>query len=147
MDLITGIRKKLQRPYPFKQDLIEIAKMSVLFGLFVTFFLYAFRPFGIDSGPYSLFLICLSYGGVTTFVVFGLNSNLNYLFPDYFCEEKWTVGREILWITINISLIGLANAVLTSYLANISLSLKLILIFQLYTVLLAFSAYSIYNNV
>jgi DNA-binding LytR/AlgR family response regulator len=79
----------------------------------------------------------LSYGGVTTFVVFVLNSNLNYLFSDYFCEEKWTVGREILWTIINISLIGIVNAVLTSYLANISLSLKLILIFQLYTVLLA----------
>ena len=137
MSLIDSITNKLRRPYPFKQGLIEIAKMSLLFGLFVTFFLYAFRPFGIDSGPYNLFLVCLSYGGVTTFVVFVLNSNLNYLFSDYFCEENWTVGREILWTIINISLIGIANAVLTSYLANISLSLKLILIFQLYTVLLA----------
>ena len=137
MSLTESIFDRLKRPYPYKQDLSELVKTSILYGLFVTFFLYIFRPFGIDSGPYNLFLVCLSYGGVTTFVVFVLNSNLNYLFSDYFCEEKWTVGREILWTIINISLIGIANAVLTSYLANISFSLKLILIFQLYTVLLA----------
>lgn len=137
MKLIQAIRNKLQKPYPFKENLNEIIKISVLFGLFVTFFLYVFQPFGIESGPYNLFLICLSYGSVTTFVVLVLNSTLNYSFPSYFKEEKWTVGREIFWSIVNISLIGVANAVLTSFIANIPLGFKLILTFQLYTVLLA----------
>lgn len=135
--MISKLKSKLQRPYPYEQETANIFKMSVVYGLFVAFFLYAFRPFGIESGPYNLLLVCLAYGGVTTAVVLALNTTIGYIFPKHFVEEKWNVGREIFWTIVNISLIGLANAVLTSYLANISFSIKLILYFQLYTVLLA----------
>ncbi len=48
--------------------------------------------------------------GVVTFVITAIHFPLwPTLFPRLFTEEKWTVGREILFITANVLLIAVAN--------------------------------------
>lgn len=59
------------------------------------------------------------------------------LLPSYFDENRWTVGREIFWILVNIVLIGLANAYFSSYAFQFPFTLYLVGVFELYTLAVA----------
>lgn len=111
---------------------------SISFGVFVFVFLLAFQPFGIStSKTFNIILLSASYGFCTIFVMMLLNVFITPLFPKYFNEEKWTVGREVFWVMINIFIIGFVNAAYSSIAGIWSFSLKQFLFFELFTLLIA----------
>lgn len=123
----------LRQPYGLETAVSNRWRMCVIFGLFVFLFLYIFQPFGLNGYPQGVLQLCLGYG-LTTFVVMAiLNIAIFSLFPGFFNEENWTVGRELTWTIINISVIGLANVIFTSFAGFFEFSLSSVLWYEFYT--------------
>ena len=93
-------------PYYFNPSIIFKLKTSAIFGISVFVFLYVFKPFSLASfGDHVLQYT--SAIGVFTF----LGSVLMLLvpplvFPEYFNEDKWTVGKNIVFLLIATLFIG-----------------------------------------
>lgn len=127
------MQKVLQRPYVFEAAIDKRWQSSVLFSVFVFLFLIIFRPFGLNTLGADLFKICLGYGLTTFLIMAVLNLVIPPLFPRYFTEEKWTVGRELFWNIFNIALIGLGNALYNNFVFSERVDLKTILLVESYT--------------
>ena len=136
--------KLLEKPYFFETSKQKYWRRSFFIALFVFLFLFVFRPFGLSQYPGNLLLLTLGFGGVS-FLLLAFFFFLVYpIFPTFFNEEKWTLGREILSTAIVLSLIGLGNALFISFVTQTGINLKSILWLQLYTVLIGiFPAMSI----
>lgn len=77
-------------------------------------FLIVFRPFGLDGVGARLPQLALGYGAVCTGVMLLLNVGVPNLLPRWFDERRWNLGRELIWTTLNVALIGLGNALFTA---------------------------------
>lgn len=100
----------LNQPYPC-EDLVRRRWVKALWiGLFVGLFLLIFQPFGLAiwETPYKTAKI-LGFGVISFLVTALIGTLLPVLFPKQFSNERWTVWKEILWLTTHISLIGLVN--------------------------------------
>lgn len=95
MNLITNIKNWLKRPYFFNESLVF--KLTTTFGLstFIASFLFFFEPFGIRSLSHNFNLFCIGVGVSIAFVIGVYFWVFHPLFPKYFTNNKWTVGREI----------------------------------------------------
>ena len=97
----------LKTPYYFNPSVLFKLKTSLILGSFVFIFLYVFKPFSLDAvGEY-----LLEYtSGIGLFSFVGAFIVLfipPLVFPNYFNEDKWTVGKNILLIFIAIFFIGI----------------------------------------
>ncbi|MFY0673123.1 MAG: LytTR family transcriptional regulator DNA-binding domain-containing protein [Bacteroidia bacterium] len=85
----------LKKPYPLETNLKKLLSQAFLFGLFVFVFLYGFKPFGLNELKNGLFEASLGFGGVTIIFQGFLPIFLRKIFPSFFNEEKWTLGRNL----------------------------------------------------
>ena len=108
----------LRRPYRSDRTAGMHWRSALIFGAFVFLFLAVFRPFGLTGWRGNVWLLALGYGATTTLVMLLLNVVVPVLMPQWFDEERWTVGREIGWVLVNLASIGAANLVY-SHLAGI----------------------------
>ncbi len=98
----------LQKPYYFNPKPAYKLKVSIYHGLFIFLFLYIFRPFYLHEFdeiilPYTLGI------GITAFVATFLILYIPALiFKDYFSEDKWTIGRNLLLMFVGVTFIGVA---------------------------------------
>lgn len=125
----------LQKPYPLS-DNVKYKYIGILVvTVFVTVFLAFFQPFGIYniSEKYK-WIIILGYGGVTALVEVILLLIIMPALPNFFNEEKWTVGKEVIWAAFNLFCIGLGNWAWSYWWGITGSSLQGILMFQCYTV-------------
>lgn len=100
----------LAKPFPLIEGVQKKFAAAFAFGVFVFLFLLFFKPFGI--GMYigqQLFLYALGFGGITFSVMFLNLLLLVRIFPSFFSEERWTVGKEIWTTLVHIAFIGLGN--------------------------------------
>lgn len=125
----------LQRPYYFETSSAANWKRSVFIGLFVFLFLWLFRPFGLQSFPGNLALISLGYGAITFASMVFFFQLVYPLFPKFYQEEKWNLGKEILSTLYVLALIGLGNALFSSLVGIADFNIKTIFWFEVYTVL------------
>lgn len=98
------------QPYPADHTFARELRKAVYVGLFVGLFLLTFQPFGLNlwETPNKSLKI-LGFGGLS-FVITAFHYIVwPRLLPKLFAEEGWTVGREILFVTLNILLIAVAN--------------------------------------
>ncbi|MFC5411307.1 LytR/AlgR family response regulator transcription factor [Larkinella bovis] len=104
------MRHLLNQPYPCEDSLRRRWIKAFWIGVFVGLFLLIFQPFGLTlwDTPYKTAKI-LGFGLISFLVTAFVTVVTPVLFPKRFTNEHWTVGREILWITIHITLIGVAN--------------------------------------
>jgi hypothetical protein len=100
----------LNQPYPCEDPVRRRWAKAFWIGFFVGLFLLIFQPFGLDSWvtPNKTAKI-LGFGLISFLMTAGLSLLLPVFLPKLFTNERWTVGREILWITAHITLIGLVN--------------------------------------
>ena len=99
-----------KQPYPADHTLTREWRKAAFIGLFVGLFLLTFQPFGLNlwETPHKSLKI-LGFG-LISFVITAFNFIIwARLFPKLFDEEGWTVGREILFVTLNVLLIAIAN--------------------------------------
>jgi hypothetical protein len=94
---------------------------SLLFGTFVTFFLWYFEPFGISANPFSV-LEFLGFGLISFATFFGAHNVLPYLFPGIYREEHWTIYWQILFYLAITFVIATLNGLYINYLNSLSFS-------------------------
>ena len=112
------------QPYPFERRWGPSLKGAFWAGLFVTLFLFFFKPFGtqISPGAEGKYLLICGYFGLVTVVISLAVNVFCLLLPKVFDEEKWKVWKEILFNLFFIGCIGLGNLLLASILWNVPLN-------------------------
>ncbi len=95
----------LNQPVLLIAEWPAVLKRFALVGLFVAFFLIVFQPFGTAGVKIPNKLLFLSGYGWITFISMSLIfGGLPRLFPRLFEEEKWVVWKQMLLMTIGLSL-------------------------------------------
>lgn len=90
----------LKSPYPTLDQRISRSLLnSILIGGFVAGFLIVFKPFGTaESEMANLNLFLAGYGGIIAAITFLPYLLIRLVIPGAFLEEKWTVGRQMLYL-------------------------------------------------
>lgn len=97
------------KPYPLEERKPVQIKLALIFGLIVFMLMYFVKPFGF-SGTKQQLLINSVFAGATTALAICFNFLVLFpLFPQFFKEEKWTIGREIIFTLIIITTIASFN--------------------------------------
>ncbi len=101
----------INAPYPFSRNARSEWGYTIGVGLFIAFFLNIFQPFGTDDfqSPHKT-LFLSGYGLVVVLVILIFRKLIPALIPQPFQDERWTVGKHILW-----SLLILGSAIFASY--------------------------------
>jgi hypothetical protein len=123
----------INKPYPLPESRRNQLLMALSLSGAVFLFLFLLKPFSprqtLSQAAFSGMV-----GGGTTFVVMLMHYLLLFpLFPRFFREERWTVGREIVWAIGIIISIGLANAFVIAFFDSFPVTLKNILLIIAYT--------------
>lgn len=103
------MRSLLARPYPLSFEPAYRWRLTLAFSLFVALFLWVFQPFGLASYPGSLATVALGYGLCCGLGMFITGIFFPALWPRFFSESDWTLGRELFLVSATISLVALAN--------------------------------------
>jgi len=113
--MLSRIRTFLRQPFPFEVPVLTVLLVSATVGLFVSVFLFVFKPFG--SGKYLLegrAWVIWGYGSVT-FLVLAVNRIIGpAILPGFFNEARWTVVKDLGLQFWNILSIGAANMLFAS---------------------------------
>ncbi len=100
----------LQQPYPQDESLRRDVAATVLAGLFVFGFLWLFQPFGIGNWHHPRKVWYLAGYGLVTLVAMGFDLILvKRLFPRFFAEPCWTVGKAIGWTLFILMTVTVGN--------------------------------------
>jgi len=99
----------LASPYPLTKSTASTLLFALGTGAFVAFFLIVFQPFGTrEFQSETKYLFLTGYGVVISSAIL-LGSKLPpLLFPKVFEEERWTVGKHILYATLVFSFVFFA---------------------------------------
>jgi len=102
----------LKSPFPSTYGQKSNVLVALFSGLFVAFFLVIFQPFGISEHQQAdNTLITMGYGVVTFLVLLFIYFIIPKLFPGFFVEKKYTVGKDLLLNAFLILLVGIANSI------------------------------------
>lgn len=127
--------KILAKPFPLTEGTRKKFTAAFAFGAFVFLFLYFFRPFGIGTfTSQQILLYALGFGGVTFAVMFINFLILDRIFPSFFKEEGWTVGKEIFITLVHIAFIGLGNYLFATILSITEATPGKLLYFELISI-------------
>ena len=96
----------LSTPYYFNPSIIFKIKISTNFGICVFVFLYVFKPFSLASFGDHVLQYTSAIGVFTFLGSFLMLFIPPLLLPDYFNEDKWTVGKNILFLLLATLFVG-----------------------------------------
>jgi hypothetical protein len=97
----------LSKPYYFNPTIKFKFKLSFFHGLFIFLFLYVFRPFYLHEIDKIILEYTLGIGIIAFFATFFVLYIPALIFKNYFNEDNWTIGRNILFIIIGLTFIGI----------------------------------------
>lgn len=117
----------LNKPYPLSEERGAQIKTAAVLGLVVFLFLFIIRPFNMGDTMKEALQSCALAGVIVFGVVMFHVLVLFRLFPRFFREEKWTIGRELLWTPLIIVSIAFANMGVTALMGSFPFSLKNVL--------------------
>jgi hypothetical protein len=125
------IKQYLNQPYPVYG---RSWKIIVTIGLFISFFLVAFQPFGLSSYQNSYRLSFeIGYGAVTSLTLLLYHLTFPLLFRKEYNATKWTVLKQIIWQLWVLFSIGFANFLYSSFFFHFANNYKAFLYYQFYT--------------
>lgn len=101
----------LNVPFPCEYGSSERILTSALVGAFVTLFLFLFQPFGIDEVSNGMTASYIGFGIVTFLCLLFIYIVVPRIFPNYFAESTYTLGKEIIVGGAIVLLIGLTNSI------------------------------------
>lgn len=138
------LKALFDKPFPYYESTSRRIKSALFSGFLVFAFLFVFRPFGLYRFD-NLFTLQITAGfGIVTSIMVLVNVFMvTKLFPKYFHESRWTVGREILFIMWIIFTIGLSNAFYSGFVFTDTLSVEYVAMFQVFTLLVSILPVSI----
>ena len=113
----------LDNPYPSPSPEVRNLLVALLFGVFISFFLIFFEPFGIDlaSGKTKLYPLFF-FGLITTIVLSVFLYLLPLTFPALFKEGYWKVKHQIVYCSIILLVIATLNGLYTNHINTLSFS-------------------------
>ena len=95
---------------------------GLAYGSFVFLFLLLFKPFYLHLYDFPrLFFTALFYGSITTVVLLGGGYFFVKVLIPRISEEKWTLGKQILYLSFLMICIAWLNGFLTAVIYNVSL--------------------------
>lgn len=131
--LFNKLLSLLCSPYP---ELRARWKTVVLPSLLVFFILYILQPFGISRMEGDKFFVLAGYAVVSSVMLAVSVYVLPALFPAWFREERWTVGKEILSTLLLCVLITLGNWCYTAGVFGMELNMRLLAVCLLWMVVI-----------
>jgi len=122
------LRKPYREKGTTKNKLISI----LVFGLFIFLFLYLFKPFGMSQlKPLQQLFVSIGFGLITSFILI----IYKFIFDPVVINEKWTLGKNILWDLLIASSIGAANYLYICRIFQLDFTFKY-LMFSIWTAIL-----------
>lgn len=109
MKFLTRIGDTLRKPFPFFESRWEFYKTLLNLSVFITLFLFVFRPFGIDTLESYVFTICMGFGAMTFLGATVYEVIVHDLFRLRSRQANWTFGKWILDTLALTLCISLAN--------------------------------------
>jgi DNA-binding LytR/AlgR family response regulator len=101
----------LLKPYPLEERKPAQIKLAAIFSAVVFLFLLLLKPFG-NNTDFKLVVTNAAIAGLLTFIAILIDFLVLFpLFPLFFKEEKWTVGRELIFTIIIITSIASINTI------------------------------------
>jgi hypothetical protein len=97
----------LSKPYYFDPSTKFKLKLSFAFGLFLFLFLFFFKPFGLIRFEEALLEYSIGMGFLDFLGTFLLLYISPLIFKNYFNEDNWTVGRNLLLMAIGLLFVGI----------------------------------------
>jgi len=96
--MISKLITALKKPYPLNLDFKRVLPFILAVGFFLSIFLIIFQPFGLNNyhSPYkTLQLIGMGFMVASVLSVSLLATPK--LISSAFAEDRWNIGREIIW--------------------------------------------------
>jgi len=109
-------KKKLYYPIPVSG--LNGFIFSLLFGLFIAFFLWYFEPFNINIQGYSTFDFFI-FGFISFSVFFLAHTILPLVLPNIYKEKNWTIYSQILFYVFLSFAIATFNGLFINYRNNL----------------------------
>ncbi len=133
------------KPYPRNNDFKFRLRIVLLSGIFVSVILYFIFSFQGNAAvtPQLIFDVLL-FGLVTIISTAIIHLLLPAVFTDFFKEENWTVGKNLLTWLLMLTIITIGNTLLAGYLYGYPVSWKLFWNFLYYTVGVGFFVYALF---
>lgn len=126
----------LKKPYPLNVNSFKELPIITGFSFFVSLFLILFQPFGLDRFQHPHKNLLLVGVGAICFVVQAVD---NYLLPRIlrrpFNEDKWNIGREIVWNGWLFMSIILVLAFYWAYVSGAALTANYLLLYTINSLL------------
>ncbi len=113
----------LHKSYPLEERKPVQIKLAFIFGLVVFMLMYFVKPFGFSGSQQQLFYNSLFAAATTVLAICFDFLVLFPLFPKFFKEERWSIGREIIFTLIIIITIASFNVIAAYLIYGESLSL------------------------
>lgn len=128
------LKRYLQQPYPFRFNKWRLL-LSISF--FIGLFIVVFQPFGLSkvNGTHRTAFL-LGYGLVTFVVLFINLMVVQNLFKGFFSSERWTVFKQITWLSWIVFSIGVGNYIYTTLFLH-QWSWYAFVLFQFFTFVIA----------
>lgn len=111
--------KFLSQPYPLTLGFKKMLKTNIFIGIFIGLFLIIFQPFGNENWQPEFKTLKLAGYGFISFLMPTLLFFAIRLFKIPLKEDRWTTGKEALWMIGILFFIALGN-IYYSYLLGIS---------------------------
>ncbi|AUC85754.1 hypothetical protein CW731_10845 [Polaribacter sp. ALD11] len=97
----------LSNPYYFNPSIKFKLRISFFHGAFIFLFLYIFRPFYLSQIEVIIIEYTLGIGIIAFLGTFFVLYIPALIFKDYFNEDNWTIGKNILLMAIGVTSIGI----------------------------------------
>lgn len=128
------MKNSIDRPYYLNNTPFYWLKLSFFFGVFIFLFLWVFEPFQMQTLDDRFIWVAAGFGLVSFIGIFVFNLSASLLFKEYYNEEKWTLGKELLQTFLNLMLIGFLNFLFYGYFVTRQFSFNSYLWFQFSTI-------------
>jgi hypothetical protein len=140
----------IHKPFPLS-SWRNFWKRSVGFGLFVFLFLFLFKPFDVTSFGEKLLFACIVFGLVTAAVLLVGGWLLINVIEPRIKEERWTLGKQILYMLLLVVFIALLNTLASQWMINMFMPFSAYLLMLKWVVMLgvfpvAFAELLAYNH-
>ena len=114
---------------PWKQTFYTALIVSIIF--------FLFQPFGMASIPSYKYLVISGYVVVTALSTVVLNYIFPALFPSYYREDEWTLGKNILNVLLLCIIITLGNTIYSMFIFGLATSWQIFMAMLMYVLITA----------
>lgn len=110
LSFIKGkLKNWLNKPYYFNNNSSYKLKLAACLFVGDFIFLYFYKPFDINKLSSSLFINSLGYSLIVSLTILFTSFFIPIIFPKQFKLNKWTFGKHIIFILINLIIITIFN--------------------------------------